>query len=159
MSAARDGRWRWAMWLVLGAVALASLVVAAAGDGGARTPEDRARSVESSIRCPTCRGQSVLESQAPAAKGIRAEIARRIGAGETDDQIRAYLVSVHGESILLTPPRSGVAGLVWVLPIAALVVALGGVALTFRRWRADGTRAPSAADEALVRAALQRGSL
>ena len=76
------------------------------------------------LKCPTCRSQSVADSEAPSAKAIRAEIARRLEAGESEDEIRDYLVSRFGEEILLTPSSSGVTGLVWVLPVVA--VALGG---------------------------------
>lgn len=140
------------VWLLLGLVAVAALVVASVDGGGARTNEDRARSLAATVRCPTCRGQSVLESDAATARAIRTEISRRIASGESDDEIRAYLVSVHGRSILLTPPRSGLAALVWVLPVAGIAGAAIGVGFAFRRWSAPLAEV-APADEALVRRA------
>ena len=74
------GRARWP-WLVLLALFAAGLVVATVGDDGAQTPAERARSLAQDIKCPTCQGQSVADSDATAARSIRTEIARRIEAG------------------------------------------------------------------------------
>ena len=52
--------------------------------------------------------------------------------------------------------RSGWAGLVWVLPVVALVVGLAGVAAAFARWRRAPRTHASAADRALVDQALAR---
>ena len=112
MSGLSRARWP---WLVLAALLAGALVVATVGDPGPRTTAERARGVAESIKCPTCQGQSVADSSAPAARAIRTEIARRIEAGETDDEIRDYIAGIYGEENLLTPPRDGVAGLVWFL--------------------------------------------
>lgn len=143
-------------WLVMVVMVAAALVVGATDDGGPRTPEERLRSIAASVRCPTCAGQSVLESDASAAKGVRNEIARRIADGQSDQEIRAYLVSRFGERIVLTPPRSGVGGLVWVLPVLALVAALAGLVVAFRRWRTGDDDGPTDADRVLVARAQAR---
>lgn len=147
---------RWLPWLVIAALVVGALSVATFDDGGPTTDADRARAIASTVRCPTCRGQSVLESDAPTANAIRDEIARRIEAGQTDAEIRAYLVSVHGQQILLNPPRSGLAALVWVLPVAALLTGLGGLALALHRWQSDAPTRASAADRSAVEAARSR---
>ena len=102
----------------------------------ARTTEERVHDLASATRCPTCRSQSVAESGAPIAREIRTDIARRVEAGESDDQIRDFLVGRFGQDVLLTPPASGVAGLVWVIPVVAVVLAAAGLAVAFWRWRA-----------------------
>jgi cytochrome c-type biogenesis protein CcmH len=145
---------RRAGWAVLGLVLVAALAVGVVDDGGPRTTEQRARDVAASVMCPTCDGQSVADSDSSAARGVRTYIDERLAAGAGDDQIRDELADRYGERILLTPSRSGLAGLIWVLPVVALVVALGGIALAFRRWRSPGTVHASAADHALVDAAL-----
>lgn len=127
---------RWGSWLALAVVVVGALLVGTT-DGGARSDEQRVESISASVRCPTCRGQSVADSDAIAAQNVRREIARRVGEGESDDEIRAALVARFGDSILLTPPRSGVAGLVWVLPVAGLVAAGAGLGFAFRRWKRE----------------------
>lgn len=151
------GRARWP-WLVLLALFAAGLVVATVGDDGAQTPAERARSLAQDIKCPTCQGQSVADSDATAARSIRTEIARRIEAGESDDQIRNYIVGLYPDSEL-TPPRSGVGGLVWFLPVALFVLAVGGLVAAFRAWRAPPDVEVSAEDRALVDRALDNRAL
>ena len=146
---------RWLPWIVLALVVVAALAVGTSTDGP-RTPEERVRAVAATVRCPTCRSQSVRDSDAPAAEHIRAEIRRRVDAGQGDDDIRAYLVSRYGQSILLTPPRSGVAALVWVLPVAGLVLALAGLAVAFRRWRPSSVEIATE-DRVLVERARRHG--
>jgi cytochrome c-type biogenesis protein CcmH/NrfF len=142
-----------ALWLLLLAVAAGTLAVGVFTDGPARTDADRTHAIAETIKCPTCRGQSVADSDAIAARAIRTEIARRVGLGETDDQIRDAVVGGFGDDLLLTPPRRGVGALVWFLPVAGLVLAAGGLALVFRRWRA-GDAEVSDADRVLVEQAL-----
>jgi cytochrome c-type biogenesis protein CcmH len=99
------------------------------------TNEERAQALEHTIKCPVCRGQSVAESDAPAAKDVRAEITRRISAGESDAEIRGFFARTIGSDLLLRPSSSGLAGLVWVLPVAVFVLAAAAIAFAFTRWR------------------------
>ena len=141
-------------WLAMAAVLVVALAVGVADDGGPRTPEERARNLAETIACPACDGQSVAESDAAASRGIRTLIAERIDQGASDAAIRDELVNTWGESILLTPDSSGVASLVWALPVAALVLALAGMGYVFWRWRGTATVHTSDADRALVDQAL-----
>lgn len=145
-------RARWP-WILVVALLAGALAVAAVGDGGPRTTAERARAVGESIKCPTCQGQSVADSAAPSARAIRTEVARRIEAGETDDQIRDHIAGIYGEEALLTPPGDGVAGLIWFLPVAGLVAAIGGLVVVFRRWRVPDDVDVSDEDRVLVEAA------
>jgi cytochrome c-type biogenesis protein CcmH/NrfF len=145
---------RWP-WIVIIALVLASLTVAALGDPGPVTVAERSRSLAESIKCPQCVGQSVADSDASAARAIRTDINRRLTEGQTDDEIRDAFASRYGEEILLTPNREGVNALVWFLPVAFGVGALGGLIGVFRHWRAEGDAVASDADRVLVEQALR----
>ncbi|CAN5178469.1 cytochrome c-type biogenesis protein CcmH [soil metagenome] len=129
---------RWIPWLALPVVLVAALILGR-GSYGPRTPAERSVDLSSQLRCPTCQGQSVLDSNAPAAEAIRTEIRRRVDAGESDEEILAYIDGQFADSLLLTPPRSGVGALVWILPVAGAVIAVTGLGVAFRRWRADSS--------------------
>lgn len=143
-------------FLLLAVVLGLALVVGARGDGRPPTAAQRAERIAAEVRCPTCQGLAVSESDAPASVAVRDEIRRRVTAGESDDEVRAYLVSRYGRDILLVPEGTGVAALVWALPVAALVCAGAGLALAFRRWGSRPRAAPSAEDRLLVEQALRR---
>jgi cytochrome c-type biogenesis protein CcmH len=145
-------------WTAMAAVLVAALAIGVADDSGPRTPQERARNLAETIACPACDGQSVAESDAAASRGIRTLIAERIDQGATDDAIRHELAATWGESILLTPNNSGVGGLVWVLPVVALVLALAGVGYVFWRWRGMAAVHASDADRELVDRALTPSS-
>ena len=137
-------------WLALAIIVIGALVFGAVDDGGARSPDERARNLAGSIACPQCDGQSVADSDSDAADGIRSVIERRIAEGASDAEIRDELAAAYGERVLLTPGRSGVSSLVWTLPVVVVVVAFAGLTLAFRRWRGGAGARASDADRALV---------
>ena len=129
---------RWLPWLALAVVVVVALAVGATGSEGGDSDAARAGRLAKQVRCPTCRGLSAAESDAKAAQAVRTEIRNRVEAGESDEQIRAYLASRYGDDILLRPEGSGLASLVWALPVAALVCGAAGLAFAFRRWKVAG---------------------
>ena len=147
---------RWAPWVVMAFLFLGAVVYGTVDEGAPRTIEDRATSITSRLRCPTCRSQSVLESDSSQARSIKTDVVRRLQAGQPEGQIFGYYVSRYGRQILLTPDSTGVASLVWVLPVAGLIVALAGLVLAFRRWRARDGVAVTDADRVLVERARRR---
>lgn len=148
---------RWLPYLLLVPVVSVALFVGAGGnDAGPPTPARRAAGIAGEVRCPTCDGLSAAESESSASVAIRAEIRRRVDAGETDDEVRMFLVGRYGRDILLTPEGSGVAGLVWALPVAGFVLGAGALVFTMRRRRGEPLRTASAEDRRLVEQALGR---
>jgi cytochrome c-type biogenesis protein CcmH len=138
------------------ALVVVSLVRAGVDDGAPRSSEDRVRSIAATMKCPVCAGQSVAESDADAARAIRAEIIRRVDAGESDGAIRSAIAASYGERIQLTPGASGFEGLVWILPVVALVIGLAGISAAFARWRRVSIVPASDEDRALVDRALEQ---
>jgi cytochrome c-type biogenesis protein CcmH len=89
---------------------------------------------------------------------VRNLIRQDLAQGQSKAQIESYLVGRYGPDIILKPPARGVAGLVWLLPIAVGLGGLGGALFALRRWRGRGgaeERGPDDADRALVQAALE----
>lgn len=137
-------------WLVLVAAALSALVISTQVDGPPRTNEDRVRALSEDFACPTCDGQSVAESNAVVAQEIRLEIRRRVDAGDSDEEITDFLIGAFDESIDLRPRASGIVGLVWALPVFAMVFGCAGLAAVFMKWRNAAVHEASSEDTELV---------
>jgi len=89
--------------------------------------EAHARVLQKEFRCLVCQGESIDESGAPLAADLRRLIREHITRGESDAQIRQYLVARYGEFILMKPPVEPDTYLLWIGPVAVLF--LGGLAV------------------------------
>ena len=148
---------RWPGWVALLFVVVALLAVGASRDDGPDSTQERAQSIAERVACPVCQGESVADSRNAASEGIRTEIRRLVDEGAaTDAQILSILEDRYGGRILLVPRANGIDALVWALPATALVCAVAGLGLAFRRWRreSDGAADPTEDDRRLVAAAL-----
>lgn len=146
----------WLPWLPLVVVVVLALGVGTFATTGPATNEERVLAIAKTLKCQQCRGESVAESNADTSRAIYVDIAQRVERGQTDDQIRLFYAQSFGEGILLTPTSSGLTGLVWVIPVVALVLSLAGLAFAFRRWSEPESTHATDDDRALVRAALDR---
>jgi len=99
------------------------------------------------LRCRECEGRSVWESDARSSLEIRAEIERRLLAGERPEEIVAGFREVYGDWILMAPPMEGIGSLVWLLPSGA-VVAGALLWFAFLRRRGRQGEAPAGAEDA-----------
>lgn len=95
--------------------------------------EQRARDLSHEIRCVVCQSQSVAESDSDIARDMRALIREQIAAGQSDQQIRDYLVARYGDFVLFEPPFKATTYVLWIGPFVLLVLASIGVAVYFRR--------------------------
>ncbi len=147
-------RFRRASWIMIAAVVAVALVRGTIDDGPPRTTEEQVQAIASTMKCPQCDSQSVADSDVGASRAIRLEIATLVEEGRSAREVRAAISDTYGERVQLIPPASGFAGLVWILPVVALVVALGALSVAFARWRRAPTLAATDEDRALVDQAL-----
>ena len=148
---------RWPAWVALVLVVVGFLAVGATRADGPSTPEERATSIEKRVACPTCDGESVFDSRSTAAENLRTQIREYVVEGDlSDEEILGTIERAFGGRVLLVPRASGLDALAWALPAAALVCALAGLAVTFRRWRQQAVASPDPTDDdrQLVAAAL-----
>ncbi len=109
--------------VVLLVLAVAGLA-RSAGVGGPPSAEQRAQTISESLRCPTCQGLSVADSNSPLAKSMRRIVVERVAAGQSDAEVRAYFTDRYGAWVLLSPRAKGSGWLVWLVPIAVLLLGL-----------------------------------
>lgn len=109
-----------------------AVLAGAAPAAAAPTLEDRVSAIARELMCPVCAGQTVAESNAQLAVQMREEIRARLARGETREQILAYFVGQFGESVLAAPPKRGAGLVLWLTPVAALLI---GVVVMLRYLR------------------------
>jgi cytochrome c-type biogenesis protein CcmH/NrfF len=97
--------------------------------------------IQTELMCPTCKGERLDISTAPAANRVRAFLLRAHAQGLSESTVKSELVAQFGPQVLAAPPRSGFGLVAWLAPIAAV---LAGIVLAIwlaRRW--VRTRAPA----------------
>jgi cytochrome c-type biogenesis protein CcmH/NrfF len=97
--------------------------------------EAKAEGLMETLRCLTCQGQSIADSDASMAGDMRSEIRQRIAAGESPEHIRQWLIGRYGEYISYKPQ---VTRTTWPLFVVPAVLLLLAVLIAARRLRARG---------------------
>ena len=87
--------------------------------------EARARTISTGIRCMVCQNENIDDSDAPLAKDLRLLVRDRLKKGDTDQQVRDYLVARYGDFVLLNPPFKTDTLLLWLTPALVLAAAAG----------------------------------
>jgi cytochrome c-type biogenesis protein CcmH len=75
------------------------------------------------IRCLVCQGESIADSNAELAGDMRALVRRRIAAGESQDQIKRWLIERYGAWVTYDPPVEPLTWPLWIAPL--IFVAMG----------------------------------
>jgi cytochrome c-type biogenesis protein CcmH len=75
------------------------------------------------LRCLVCQNQNLADSDAPLAHDLRREVHQMVLAGQTDEQIKVFLVERYGEFVLYRPQVKKNTYILWLAP---LILFLGG---------------------------------
>jgi cytochrome c-type biogenesis protein CcmH/NrfF len=106
-----------------------------------RSPRETKLFQQIVCQCGTCGRQVLSECSCSTASEMRGKIQALLDAGKSDDDVIAYeLATYPGQSALVVPLDKGFNRLAWVLPYGAILLAMGGLVVTARRW----TRRPLA---------------
>jgi cytochrome c-type biogenesis protein CcmH len=90
--------------------------------------------LEDQLMCPVCAGETLAQSDVPAAQRLKVRIQHLIAEGKTRSEIKRELVADYGTRILAAPPRHGFDLLAWVLPLVGIFAAAGVLGLLAWRW-------------------------
>ena len=97
--------------------------------------EARAQALQKQFRCLVCQGESIDESGAPLAADLRRLIREHIVRGESDAQVKDYLVARYGDFILMNPPVQPDTYVLWAAPFVVLLLAAGAGTVVVLRAR------------------------
>ncbi len=111
---------------------VAALVLAAPAAASEQHPT--LTELEDQIMCPVCAGETLAQSDSPAAAQVKRLIQARIAAGDTRSEIKRKLVAEYGTRILAAPPKHGFDLIAWLLPLIGIVAAAGVLGLLAWHW-------------------------
>ncbi len=112
-------------------------------DGRLKDPAQEARAQElmKELRCLVCQNQSIVDSNADLAQDLRMVVRERIRAGYSDEEVLAYMTDRYGDWVLLKPPFKSKTFMLWVAPLALLLI--GAVFVVLYLGRRTSSTPPS----------------
>lgn len=148
-----------------GALALAFMAAAlpaAAVDPAERLDdpalEARAREISKELRCLVCQNQSIDDSNAPLARDLRILVRERLTAGDSDDEVIAFVTERYGDYVLLRPPFQANTLVLWLAPAILIVAGGSAIVILSRRRRTAAVAAPlTEAEQRRLEALLEDG--
>jgi cytochrome c-type biogenesis protein CcmH len=99
--------------------------------------EARAERIGQQLRCLVCQNESIEDSGADLARDLRGIVRQRVAAGDTDQQITAWMVARYGNFVRLSPPFNVLTAVLWLSPVLAVLIGL------FFAWMGRRNAAPN----------------
>ena len=81
----------------------------------------------SEVRCLVCQNQTIGDSSAPLAADLRREIREMLEAGQSEAEIKTFLLDRYGDFVLYRPRFMPATALLWLAPVLLLLI--GGFGL------------------------------
>src|SRR5207244_5894413 len=95
--------------------------------------EARARAISQELRCVVCQNQTIDDSDATLAHDLRVIVRERLTAGDSDEQVKAYILRRYGPYVLLKPPLEPETLVLWFGPLLILLAGAAGSIIYLRR--------------------------
>jgi cytochrome c-type biogenesis protein CcmH len=89
--------------------------------------------ITNEVRCLVCQNQTIADSTAPLAADLRREIRRMIEEGESEMDIKLFLVERYGDFVLYKPLFRSWNIALWLAPAVLLLVGIVAIGRTVRR--------------------------
>jgi len=128
---------RWLTLLALALVTTAALAIdteAAFPDAARQARYDR---WIHELRCVQCQNAAIADSPVGLASDLRRQVREMIAAGQTDDQIKAFMTERYGDFVLYDPPLTARTYVLWAAPVVLVLLTVGLAArVIVRRSRA-----------------------
>lgn len=87
-------------------------------------PEQQAmyETITQEVRCLVCQNQPIADSTAPLAADLRREIKRMVVEGQSEAEIKDFLVERYGDFVLYKPRFRSWNLLLWMAPVFLLLI-------------------------------------
>jgi cytochrome c-type biogenesis protein CcmH len=110
--------------------------------------EVRFQQLTAQLRCPMCQNETLADSNAPIARDLRNQIFQLMQHGQSDEQIKQYLVARYSDYVLYDPPLKPGTMLLWFGPLLVLLGGAGVVLMAIRKRSRAGIAADTRTDSA-----------
>ena len=143
--------WRHNKTIVIFLIVTAVAALAACSTSPLSEYQVRAQSLDKSLICPICPGETIDRSQVQLANQMQVIVREQVADGRSDAQIRQFFVDRYGERVLTSPPKEGFNLVMWIAPPVGITAALLVLYLItksmLRQGPAPALRASSATSE------------
>ena len=111
-------------WLVAALLVLCGTAYAIDAEDAFDDPvlQKRYENINRELRCLVCQNQTIADSNATLAQDLRREVRDMIAAGQTDAQIREFMIERYGDFVLYRPRMTAGNFLLWAAPVLLLVI-------------------------------------
>ena len=95
--------------------------------------QDRFNSLTAELRCLVCQNQNLADSDAPLAHDLKKDILEMMQAGNSNNEIKSFLLERYGDFVLYRPPVQGNTLVLWLGPGLLLLVGAFVVVFSIRK--------------------------
>ena len=116
------------------------------------------------LRCLVCQNQTIADSNAELAADLRRQVYEMLQQGKSKQEIIQFMTDRYGDFVLYKPPFKGKTSVLWIAPVAFLLMGLFTVFFFIRRKKAAanlhsqaGTLARDVEKQKKIRSLLEKG--
>ena len=95
--------------------------------------EQRLIAISEELRCLVCQNESLAGSRADLALDLRRELRELIKQGQSDEQIKEFMVSRYGDFVLYRPPVKPTTWVLWLGPFGLMLAGVAALVVYLRR--------------------------
>lgn len=112
----------------------------------------------SELRCLVCQNQTIADSNAELAADLRRQVQEMLEQGKSREEIVQFMTDRYGDFVLYKPPFKAKTSLLWIGPIAFLLLGLVAVFFVIRQRKNRAVAEPTQAEKlAKIRRILDEG--
>ena len=94
--------------------------------------EKEAQRIDKMLMCPVCPAETIDQAQVEYSKQMRRVVREMLAQGHSREEILDFFADRYGPQVLAAPPKSGLTLVAWIVPIVAVIAAIGGGLLVIR---------------------------
>lgn len=111
----------------------------------------------SELRCLVCQNQTIADSNADLAKDLRQQVYDMLQQGKSQQDVVDFMTQRYGDFVMYRPALSIKTGLLWLGPIAFLLIGIVTVVLLARHKKAAAQTALNSQQQTRLNELLQQG--